>query len=155
LASAPRQEGMAALLLRLKEAATEAISRALDEGSLATAEEVLGNLRAATGESMETRRFGEGLDLCREAARHMDAGDHDKARIDLARIRKLLPGPAWPAAGEEALRQVAEGLAQLRSGPLASFLGSRGAPALGPTRMESRPAGSAARPAGSPARDGA
>jgi hypothetical protein len=96
-----------------------AIEGMLRDGALAAARDLHGEVLAACGGSIETRRCGDALDLCAEAARAVGAGDFTGARAALGRLRILLPDAPWAEAAEKALAGVVEGLGALRAGPLA------------------------------------
>ncbi len=112
------------LLLKLKAAALPSLEKALDDGSLGTADRLLESLTAACGESLEARRSAEALDLCRQAASAVESKRYEAAEATLGRLRQLLPRARWVETAEDAVRAVAEKLQELRSNPLSSLADS-------------------------------
>src|SRR5262245_56658451 len=131
-ASCATQAALPPLLLKLKAAALPALEKALHEGQLAAARDLLSSVSTACGESLETRRSTEALLLAHEAAGRAERGRHADAAASLRRLLTLLPGAPWVKAAVEAVTRVEEGLEALRAGPLAALAGTDGGRAPSP-----------------------
>ncbi|MBI4605256.1 MAG: FHA domain-containing protein, partial [Planctomycetes bacterium] len=148
--SDPRHTDMPGLRADVKQAAAAAAEKALLEGSLETAADLLGEIEGLAAESIEARRLAGRLSLARDAADAFQRDAFEEARVLAGRLEKALPGAAWVEECLRELMKITEALPLLRAGPLGRPLAlARPAPSPSPPP----PGGGAPRPASLPAGD--
>ena len=94
------------------------VQGALEEGDVRLAGAMLDRLATIDGQCVETQRLREAVSQCRLAWAHLDRCQPRQAEEVVRRVAALLPGAKWPAAVARQLRQAAELMDELRTGPL-------------------------------------
>lgn len=114
-ATDPRLSELAA---QVRVGLSAAIRENLQHGRLERADLLVHALAGLAAESGDTREFKAVIAHCRQAMACIERGQFRSADEGLRRLRAALPEANWIAAAQEAVRQAAEKLEEVRGGPL-------------------------------------
>ena len=112
---------------QISQGAAKRIHEAVQAGRLDTAAALLAKLRRLPIETTDTFEASSLLEQCRLAHDAIESGRWREAEESLGRLAPLMPEAKWVSQTAAQVRQLAEGLSLLRSGPL-SLLGAVSTP---------------------------
>jgi hypothetical protein len=111
----------ASLVGKVGKLVRERVHSALNDGDVYRADAMLARLMTVDGQGVETQQLSHAVAQCRAAWEHIDRCQPRQAEEVVRRIATLLPNASWPHSVAKQLRQAAELMDELRSGPLGSL----------------------------------
>ena len=111
----------ASLVGKVGKLVRERVHSALNDGDVYRADAMLARLMTVDGQGVETQQLRHAVAQCRAAWEHIDRCQPRQAEEVVRRIATLLPNASWPHSVAKQLRQAAELMDELRSGPLGSL----------------------------------
>jgi len=112
-------EQVTELISRITRSTNQQIRHAIVKGRLDTAHLLLARLLPLSDQGLDTQEHRRILDECRQAGACIAEGRPERAHDTLRRLASLLPECDWVCDALAAAERAAEGLDELRAGPLA------------------------------------
>jgi hypothetical protein len=126
LGAAGCRDAFQAFLSQISEQVTNRLDETLRGGDLSLARELTRRFRDCIGESLESLRFEEAVELAEKAAAAFQRADHEEVRVLLGRAQNLVPDAQWIQKGLQDLEKLSDALRSLRSGPLGALASAAG-----------------------------